>query len=357
MTTDPYIAARRSLAEASLGLRPPIEGAELGPLFGPDFRLAPTDRTIVLKAPIDPNVACPPGGRRRHAVDVPAEHHHVSFFDRHYLARRKGSRRWDQDLATSLAGETAQILLKSHESLVKELRLAEQVQRSMLPRVLPQLEAVTFGAALRPSLHLSGDFYNVMRLDRNHVGFYLGDVMGHGPAAALLGVFAMQGLRTKSIEGSSYKLLPPADVLQNLSQDLIRAEFPESPFVTMVYCVLETTHLELTYACGGHPPALLLRRDEPTAKLEGIGPLLGVFEAPIDQQSVPLRSGDRVALYSDGAESVRWGQNGDGVDGLARCLACRDGRSPQQLVDDTMAEAIMDEAQSDDLTLMLLEVS
>jgi len=280
----------------------------------------------------------------------------MGFSERHFLVRKKISRRWSQDFVQASANESTERLLKHHETLVKELRLAEKVQRSMLPRVLPQLDGVSFGAALRPSLHLSGDFYSAMRLDRTHVGFYLGDVMGHGPAAALLGVFAMQGLRTKKIEGTSYEILSPAEVLENLSQDLIRAEFPESPFVTMVYCVLDTTKFELTYSCGGHPPALLLRRDEPPARLEGLGPLLGVFEETFDQQSVSLRSGDRVVLYSDGVESVRWGDHGDGVDGLARCLTPRDGRSAQTLVDETMALAIMNEAQSDDLTLVLLEI-
>src|SRR5205823_4207729 len=100
-------------------------------------------------------------------------------------------------------------LRRRHDTLMNELRLAEQVQRSMLPKVLPKLNRVEFGASLRPTLHLAGDFYNVIRLDRDRVGVCLGDVMGHGPAAALLGVFAMQGLRTKTIDGTSYEVLAP----------------------------------------------------------------------------------------------------------------------------------------------------
>jgi sigma-B regulation protein RsbU (phosphoserine phosphatase) len=247
-------------------------------------------------------------------------------------------------------------LRQRHETLVKELKLAEQVQRSMLPRSLPILPTLEFGASLRPTLHLAGDFYNVIRLDRDRVGVCIGDVMGHGPAAALLGVFAMQGLRTKSIEGTNYEILPPADVLAGLSRDLIRADFPESPFVTMIYGVLDTSLQTFTYCCGGHPPALLLRVGEPPRRLEGRSPLLGVFEVSFEQDTLHFSPGDRIVLYSDGVESTRWRDFGDGVDGLASLLSSRDGRTPQQLIDSAMDLAEPGDGPNDDLTLVLVEV-
>ncbi len=247
-------------------------------------------------------------------------------------------------------------LRRRHDTLLSELRLAEQVQRSMLPRFLPKLPQVEFGAALRPSRHLAGDFYNVIRLDAHSVGVCLGDVMGHGPAAALLGVFAMQGIRTKTIEGSNYEILPPAEVVANLSRDLLRADFPDNPFVTMVYGVLDTTRAVLSYCCGGHPPAILLREGQPPRRLEGRGPLLGVFNVPFEGAEVALAPGDRVTLYSDGVESILWGEYGAGVDGLASLLSLRDGRSPQELVDDALGVAEPGDGPSDDLTIVLFEM-
>ena len=247
-------------------------------------------------------------------------------------------------------------LQRKHDSLLGELRLAEQVQRSMLPRFLPKLPQVEFGAALRPSQHLAGDFYNVTRLDGHRVGVCLGDVMGHGPAAALLGVFAMQGIRTKTIDGSNYEILPPAEVVANLSRDLIRADFPDNPFVTMIYGVLDTTRAVLTYCCGGHPPAILLRKGQPPRRLEGRGSLLGVFDVPFTQAEVALIPHDRIALYSDGVESMSWGGHGAGVDGLASLLSVRDGRSPQMLVDDALGVAEPGDGPPDDLTIVLFEM-
>lgn len=247
-------------------------------------------------------------------------------------------------------------LRRQHDTLLKELRLAEQVQRSILPRSLPSLPGLRFGASLRPSLHLAGDFYNVTRLDRDHVNLYLGDVMGHGPAAALLSVFAMQGLRTKRIEGTSYEILPPSEVLAGLNHDLIQADFPDSPFVTMVYGVLDITQRVFTYSCGGHPPATLLRRDQPPQSLDGHSPLLGVFDVPFTQDQIQLLPGDRVVLFSDGVELILWGDFGLGVKGLCHLLELRDGRSPQELIDEAMAIAVPAEGPSDDLTLVMLEI-
>jgi serine phosphatase RsbU (regulator of sigma subunit) len=248
-------------------------------------------------------------------------------------------------------------LRRRHETLLSELRLAEQVQRSMLPRILPKLPQVEFGAALRPTQHLAGDFYNVIRLDGDRVGVCLGDVMGHGPAAALLGVFAMQGMRTKTIEGSNYEIVPPAEVVANLSRDLIRADFPDNPFITMIYGVLDTARGVLSYCCGGHPPVILLREGQPPRRLEGNGFVLGVFNVPFEQAEVALLPGDRIALYSDGVESILWGDQGAGVDALASLLSLRDGRSPQELVDDALAVAEPGGGQSDDLTIVLFEMS
>jgi sigma-B regulation protein RsbU (phosphoserine phosphatase) len=143
-----------------------------------------------------------------------------------------------------------------------------------------------------------------------------------------------------------------------LNRDWIAADFPGSPFLTMVYGVFDSARSTWTYCHGGHPPALLLRPGCPAVLLEERGgPLLGAFPSSFEDGEVKLAEGDRLVLYSDGVESIRWGRSGYGIEGLAALISVRDGRSPQQVVDDAFAEAEYDDRPADDLTVMVAQVS
>jgi sigma-B regulation protein RsbU (phosphoserine phosphatase) len=247
-------------------------------------------------------------------------------------------------------------LERENQELHRQMRLAAQVQRSMLPRVLPRPPGVAFAAALRADNHLAGDFYHAFRLDRDRIGVYLGDVMGHGPAAALLSVFVMQTILPKRIEGDRSQVVPPACVLDRLNRDVMVAGFPDQPFLTMVYGILDTARRTWTYCCAGHPPPLLLRRGHRPTLLSVNAPLLGVFKAPFDQSEVALRPGDRLALYSDGVLGALWGGLGRGIDGLAARLDTREPDDLQSLVDDALRSADFDDDLRDDIALLLAQV-
>ncbi len=247
-------------------------------------------------------------------------------------------------------------LRKSHDDLVRQLKLAEQVQRSLLPRSLPELPGVTFAAAIRPTQHMSGDFYNVFRLDENRVGFYLGDVMGHGPAAALLSVYTMLRIEPKWIEGKRYEVLEPGAVLAQLNEQVMAADFPGTPFLTIAYGIFDLTRRTLTYSVGGHPHPLILRSGEPCRRLEPTAPLVGVIEAAFTQRTIRLEPGDRLVLYSDGAQDATWGGQAHGIDGLAELLEVRDERPLQDVLDATVQSASFENQPADDIALLALDV-
>src|SRR5688572_8924311 len=81
--------------------------------------------------------------------------------------------------------------------LDEELRLAARLQQDFLPKSLPQVGPVRFHTLFRPAGHVSGDIYDVMRLDETHVGFYIVDAVGHGMPAALLTMFLKNAMVTK----------------------------------------------------------------------------------------------------------------------------------------------------------------
>ena len=145
----------------------------------------------------------------------------------------------------------------------------------------------------------------MVRLDENHIGFYIADVVGHGIPAALLTIFVKQAMVMRETSASSYRIFEPAEVVANVNRKMITQMLSGNQFVTCCCCLLNTDTLDLTYCRAGHPHPLLIRQGEDLRQLEGKGSLVGIFEgAEYVQQTVRLTRGDKVVLYSDGAEPV-----------------------------------------------------
>jgi sigma-B regulation protein RsbU (phosphoserine phosphatase) len=187
--------------------------------------------------------------------------------------------------------------------LDEELRLAARVQQDFLPKALPKVGDVRFQVLFRPAGHVSGDLYDVMRLDETHVGFYMADAVGHGMPAALLTMFLKQALTTKEIFPGGYRILPPNQTMQKLNDSLVGQNLSQATFATALYGNINTKTLELTFARGGHPNPVLIRSDGSMEILEAGGSLLGIFpEESFEQATVQLQPGDRFFVYSDGVE-------------------------------------------------------
>jgi len=191
------------------------------------------------------------------------------------------------------------------DGLKEQLRLAGMVQRDFLPSHLPNSPEIRWAATFLPAEWVSGDIYDIARIDEQHVGFYIADAVGHSMPAALLTIFIKQALQMRQTIDNSYRIFPPAEVMKNLNQRMTGQKLSGHQFVTCCYCLLNLKTRQLTLARAGHPYPILLRKGEPPQQLETRGSLLGVFEnAEFVQQSVPLQTGDRLLLYSDGAESL-----------------------------------------------------
>lgn len=191
--------------------------------------------------------------------------------------------------------------------LDEELRMAAQFQREFLPNELPDLDGLSFHVLYRPAGYVSGDIYDVQRLDEHHIGFFVADAVGHGVPAALMTVYIKRSLRGKHIDANApngYTLLSPAQALANLNADMISTQNGKVRFATACYGVLDLRNMELTMARAGHPFPMILRgEDEHVDTIEPEGGLLGVFEEEVYEEStVKLMPGDRLLIYSDGFE-------------------------------------------------------
>jgi sigma-B regulation protein RsbU (phosphoserine phosphatase) len=258
-----------------------------------------------------------------------------------------------------VAAEALSRLREHSRHVNEELRLAQRLQMDFLPRQLPTLGGSRFAARLEPASWVAGDFYDVFRLDENHVGFYVADAVGHGVPAALLTVFVKRSLQTKRIEDHHYELIPPDEALSLLNADLLSAELQESPFITMVYGIYDAATRECVYALAGHPKPLLLGPDGRCEALDADGALLGIFrDAEFHAARRLLAPGQRLLLYTDGAEQVEPGghANPDRLLDLIRASAAL----PADAMLDAILAAVHAAAEggplADDVTLVALDV-
>ena len=267
------------------------------------------------------------------------------------------------DLRSELAAarDKAAGAARAVDQVSEELRLAAKLQRDFLPKRLPQVGPLSFGALFRPIGWVSGDIYDVFRLDERHVGFYVVDVVGHGMPAALLTMFIKKALQTKRIVGNTYQIVPPHVAMAELNADICEQDLPSCQFCTAAYCLVDTAAMELTYCRAGHPEPVLIDADGQIEPMSGPGSLLGVFaDEEYHSRQVSLRPGDRVLLFTDGMEDALRGVGESTRPPLADIIAPW-ARLPRQdlLVRLTaiLDELFADGQLSDDSTVVVMDVS
>jgi sigma-B regulation protein RsbU (phosphoserine phosphatase) len=189
------------------------------------------------------------------------------------------------------------------DTLTEQLRLAGLVQQDFLPTKLPNTDEVQWATVFLPAEWVSGDIYDIARIDEQHIAFYVADVVGHGMPAALLTIFLKQALVMRETIENNYHIFSPAEVVKNLNVRLAEQKLSGYQFATCCYGLLNTKTLQLTYARAGHPYLILIRPGQQPEQLQIRGSLLGIFEqAEYIQQTIQLQPGDKLLLYSDGAE-------------------------------------------------------
>jgi hypothetical protein len=246
------------------------------------------------------------------------------------------------------------------DSLTEQLRLAGLVQRDFLPSRLPNCNEAQWAVTFMPAEWVSGDIYDVARIDEQHIGFYLADAVGHSMPAALLTIFLKQSLAMRETIGNTYRIFAPSEVMKNLNCKMVDQKLSSYQFATCCYCLLNIGTRQLTFARAGHPYPLLFRPGEAPQQLQTRGALLGIFDtADFIQQTIQLNAGDRLLLYSDGAESLI-GQTtaSEEFRFSDELLAIKDA-SITEIVNNLTARAKnrqIDPAEVDDLTLVGLEI-
>ena len=214
--------------------------------------------------------------------------------DQHMIA---DLRRKNEELARAYRElQQAQAALVEKERLERELELAREIQRRLLPKAFPQIAGFDCAAASRPARQVGGDFYDVIPLGSDRVGLVMADVSGKGMPAALFMALTRSLMRAEAQRSDS-----PKEALlrvNNLLLEISRTEL----FVTVLYGVVDVSARTFCYARAGHERALYHspRRGE-SRFLEGEGMFLGMVDPIIlEELCLELLPEDRIVLFSDG---------------------------------------------------------
>lgn len=187
------------------------------------------------------------------------------------------------------------------ERLHEELQLAAHVQKQFIPQSLPNIKGIEFGVLFRPCGYVSGDIYDVARLDDRYTGFFVADAVGHGVPAALMTMVLSKAMPSFDDDG---RLVGPAESLRLLNTALMKRTGQIQTFATGVCGVIDSANASITLAGAGHPHPL---RIGPSGidTIQTNGSLLGVFEdGEYNETTFRLDPDEILLIHSDGFETA-----------------------------------------------------
>ncbi len=196
--------------------------------------------------------------------------------------------------------EEAHRAAMERERLARDLDIAREIQKKLLPDRIPRIPRYDISAFYRAARHVGGDYYDFIPIDNRHLGIVVADVSGKGIAGSLVMTMTRTILRFEALRN-----LSTADTLSKVNSILAR-EIRRGMFVTAFYCILDVQENTLTFSSAGHNPMILVRTSTNQQwLLNPSGIALGfdsgpIFNKTIKEEKVKLRRGDRIILYTDG---------------------------------------------------------
>ena len=263
-------------------------------------------------------------------------------------------------LASQVAGAIANAELYEQVSrnevrLGRELRIAQDVQRALVPETSPAGSGWEASAHFRPARELGGDLYDFYDMEKGRLGVATGDVSGKGVPAALYAAFASGTVRRRARERKG-----PADLLERVNGTLRRRGI-EGLYCTLAYALFDFAGRSVRVANSGLPYPLHYRAGSGKAEpLTVSGLPLGTFDnVEYDEVTAELAPGDAFLFFSDGITEALRGHDEYGVKRLRRGLEAHGALPAKALGEALMADLerfVGSPAWTDDATLVVVKV-
>ena len=237
------------------------------------------------------------------------------------------------------------------ERMESELRIARDIQMSMVPSVFPEIEGLDMYASMTPAKEVGGDLYNFLQKG-NKLYFCIGDVSGKGVPASLFMAIATRGFRTLALTGKT-----PAEIATRLNNELTENN-EEGMFVTMFICRLDLKLRRLEYCNAGHNPPLIGNADGQYSFLDVVpNAPIGLWPGlEYEGDEIEYLSDRKLLLYTDGLnEAENRQQEQYGEDRIVELLTSLSASSCRDIVEALKADTdrFRDGAEpNDDLTML-----
>ena len=242
-------------------------------------------------------------------------------------------------------------LIERNKKISKDLHFARRIQEKVLPK-RGAIENVTVDYIYKASEMLSGDMFDIFRIDERSLGIYICDVAGHGIAASMMTMFIKETMRSIKDE-----IRNPSEALEELHKRFTALDLEADKYFTIFYGVYDKETHKLTYSNAGHncyPIKFNSGHAEPL-KIKGY-PITMLFgEVTYKEKEVSLEKGDKVLLYTDGITEAR--DHNDvqfGIEGVLETVR----KNPDNMLKEIEDKFIIHSwgEQNDDYALVLLEV-
>jgi sigma-B regulation protein RsbU (phosphoserine phosphatase) len=250
---------------------------------------------------------------------------------------------------------------REKQRLDDELRIAREIQKSLLPVQVPRIAGLGVADLCEPAREVGGDYYDFFELGPRQLGVLVADVSGKGTSAALY-MAELKGLML----ALSHTQRSPRRLLIDVNR-LLAAHLDNRSFITMTYAVIDLDAGTLTSARAGHPPLIVAAGGRSDVIISN-GMVLGLrlpgagerFEEMLEEHVRPIARGDVIVLYTDGITEAM-DRDGElfGDEALARVVAahCRlDAAGIRERVVREVKAFVGDAEPHDDMTMVVLKV-
>lgn len=205
----------------------------------------------------------------------------------------------------SVAIENSRLLEESieKERLEKELDVAREIQRKILPSKVPEYPNLQIASVFIPAFEVGGDYYDFFKISESKLGFVIADVSGKGISAAFI-MAEVKGI----FESLSKTIERPKEILIK-ANDILKDALDSKSFVSAAYGYFDLIERKLIFSRAGHCPLFLLR-DGNSKQIRPSGLGLGLsakdyFEQTLEEYSIDLKENDTIVLYTDGVTEAK----------------------------------------------------